>query len=126
MRVLIADDSTMVRRQLRRLLETHLQGAVVEEAEDGRQAVDKVIQAFPDIVILDVAMPTLNGLGATEQITTIAPDLPVVIYTMYATPHIEREAKNRGAKAVVPKGDFGALVSVIEQLLPNARTRQLA
>jgi two-component system, NarL family, response regulator DesR len=126
MRVLIADDSRMVRRQLRRLLETQLRGAVVEEAEDGRQAVDKLIQAFPDIVIVDVAMPTLNGLGATEQITAIAPDIPVVVYTMYATPQIEREAKNRGAKAVVSKDEVGTLVSVIEQLLPTTRTQRPA
>ncbi len=64
-RVLVADDHPLVRRQLRNLIESQLPGTVVEEADDGRQAVDKVIQMPPDIAVLDIAMPVLNGLAAT-------------------------------------------------------------
>jgi|SRR5689334_9246020 len=115
-RILIADDSTLVRRQLRKLLETRLAGAVIDEAENGQEAVDKVIHSSPDIAVLDVAMPVLNGLVAAERISSIAPDLPIVVHTMYATPQIESEVKKRGATAVVPKDDVGALMSVIERL----------
>ncbi len=115
-RILIADDSPPIRRHLRRLLETHMQGAVIEEAEDGHQAVEKVIEKAPDIAILDIAMPRLNGLLATEKIATIAPELPIVIHTMYATPQIEGEIRKRGARALVAKDDVQQLVSVISRI----------
>lgn len=113
-RVLIADDSPSVRRVVRRVLESR--GAVVEEAENGREAINKVIQHVPDVVVLDVAMPEVNGLIATERISAIAPELPIVVHTMYATPQIEDEVKNRGAKAVVPKDDPMALAFVVQQM----------
>jgi DNA-binding NarL/FixJ family response regulator len=116
MRILIADDSGPVRRQLRRLIQSQLPGTIVEEAEDGREAVNKVIQRSPDVAILDIAMPVLNGLLATEQIAAISPDLPVIINTMYATPQIAGEVRKRGAKAVVPKDDVQGLLSAIERL----------
>ncbi len=115
-RILIADDSLPVRRQLRRLIESQLSGAVVEEAEDGREAVEKVTQKSPDIAILDIAMPGLNGLLATEKIAAIDPKLPVVVHTLYATPRVEREVRKRGARAVVPKHDVRGLLSVLGQL----------
>ncbi len=115
-RILIADDSPPIRRHLRRLLEAHMQGAVIEEAENGHEAVEKVIQKPPDIAILDIAMPVLNGLLATEKIANIAPELPIVVHTMYATPQIEGEARKRGARALVPKDDVRQLVSVIDRI----------
>jgi DNA-binding NarL/FixJ family response regulator len=115
-RILIADDSTLVRRQLRKLLENRVRGVVVDEAQDGGEAVEKVRKDSPDIAILDVAMPVLNGLVAAERISEIDPDLPIVVHTMYATPQIEDEVKKRGAKAVVPKDDVKALVSIVQRL----------
>ncbi len=115
-RILIADDSPPLRRQLRRLIECQLSGVVVEEAEDGREAIEKVTQESPDIAIVDIAMPVLNGLLATEKIVAIAPKLPVVVHTLYATPRLEHEARKRGARAVVPKDDVRGLLSVLRQL----------
>lgn len=115
-RILIADDSTLIRRQLRKLLETQVQGAVVDEAENGQEAIQKVMQKSPDIAILDVAMPVVNGLIAAERISQIAPELPIVVHTMYATPQIEDEVKKRGATAVVPKNDVRTLVSLISRI----------
>lgn len=115
-RILIADDSPHMRRHLRRMLESSLKGAVVDEAEDGREAVEKVIQRSPDIVVMDVAMPVMNGLLATERISAIAPETPIVVHTMYATSQIEDELKKRGARAMVSKDDGQALLSTIERL----------
>ena len=96
-----------------------MQGAVIEEAQDGKEAIEKVIQKAPDIAILDIAMPVLNGLIATEKIATIAPELPIVVHTMYATPQIEGEVRKRGARALVAKDDVQQLVSVINQISEN-------
>ncbi len=114
-RILIADDSPMVRRQLRRLIESRVQGAQVEEAENGREAIEKVCQARPAVAILDIAMPELNGLLAAERISLIAPDLPIIVHTMYATPQIEREVMKRGAKALIAKDDARALITAVER-----------
>ncbi len=120
-RILIADDSPMVRRQLRRLIESRVRGAQVDEAENGREAVEKVCQVRPNLAILDVAMPELNGLLAAEQISLIAPDLPIIVHTMYATPQIETEVMKRGASAVVPKDDVSALITAVERCaIPQA------
>jgi DNA-binding NarL/FixJ family response regulator len=115
-RILIADDSRAVRRVVRRVLESRLDGAVVEEAENGREAVDKVVRHRPDIVILDIAMPEVNGLIAAERISAIAPELPIVVHTIYATPQIGDEVRRRGARAMVGKDDTTGLVSTVQQL----------
>jgi CheY-like chemotaxis protein len=115
-RILIADDSPPIRRVIRRLLESRLDGAVVEEAENGREAIEKVVQHCPDVVVLDVAMPEVNGIIATERISAIAPEIVIVVHTMYATPQIEGEVKRRGAKAVISKDDPMALASVVQQM----------
>lgn len=121
-RVLIADDSKPVRRLIRRVLEAKLGGAVVEEAENGREAIDKVIHHSPDVLVLDIAMPEVNGLIAAEHISAIAPELPIVVHTMYVPPQIEDEVKKRGAKAVVGKNDTVGLISVVQKMAQQGNT----
>ncbi len=115
-RILIVEDSQPVRRQLRRLIERQLPGVVVEEAEDGCEAVEKITQQSPDIAILDIAMPVLNGLLAIEKIAAIDSELPVIVHSLYATPQMEGEVRKRGARVVVPKDDVRGLLSVLGQL----------
>ncbi len=89
-RILIVEDSQPVRRQLRRLIERQLPGVVVEEAEDGCEAVEKITQQSPDIAILDIAMPVLNGLLAIEKIAAIDSELPVIVLSSTAYMRLRR------------------------------------
>jgi DNA-binding NarL/FixJ family response regulator len=82
-KILIVDDHTIVRQGLRALLEAQTGFQVVGEAENGRDAVKKAQELTPDVVIMDVAMPILNGLEATRQIKRLLPDTKVLALTMY-------------------------------------------
>ena len=81
LRILVADDHEVVRRGLCALLESHAGWDVCAEAVDGREAVDKVNQLKPDIVILDIGMPNLNGLTASRQISRNDPHQKILILT---------------------------------------------
>jgi DNA-binding NarL/FixJ family response regulator len=108
-RVFLADDHTVVREGLRSLLETETQGdiIVVGDATNGRQAVEQVRKLRPNVVIMDIAMPALNGIEATEQVSESCPSTKVVILSMYSSvEHISRALK-AGAKGYVIKESAG-------------------
>jgi DNA-binding NarL/FixJ family response regulator len=82
LRLLVADDHEIVRRGLCALLKSHNEWAVCAEAADGWEAIDKTHEFKPDIVILDIGMPNLNGLTATRQILLTRPDQKILIFTI--------------------------------------------
>ena len=84
LRILLADDHTVVRQGLRKVIEERPEWQVVAEAGDGREAVRLVEQFRPDVAVLDVAMPLLNGIEATRQITRRAPQTRVLVLSMYS------------------------------------------
>jgi len=91
---------------------------VCGEAADGQQAVQLASQLTPDIFILDCSMPMLNGLDATKEILKIAPQTPIVMFTLHKDPHIQREALRVGAMHMVSKADgVAALIAAIEDSL---------
>ena len=93
-KVFIADDHAVVRDGLRMILEAQTEITVVGEAADGREAVQKIIEIKPEIVIMDIAMPGLNGIEATQQILKSCPSVRVVILSMHSsTEHIFRALK---------------------------------
>jgi DNA-binding NarL/FixJ family response regulator len=117
LRILIADDHEVVRRGLCALLQAHEGWEVCGEAADGREAVEKAKQLKPDIVILDIGMPNLNGLAATRQLADFDPNFKIIVLTITDSDHVIREALNAGARGFVLKSDaVRDLVAAIEAL----------
>lgn len=117
LRILIADDHEVVRRGLCALLQAHDGWEICAEASDGREAVEKAKQLKPDVVILDIGMPNLNGLAATRQLAEHDPNYKIVVLTITDSDHVIREALNAGARGFVLKSDaVRDLVSAIEAL----------
>lgn len=105
LRILIADDHALVRRGLRSVLEAQTNWTVCGEAQDGREAVKVALKLRPDIVLLDVTMPELNGLDATRQICRGLPGTPILILTMHESEELCGEAVQAGASGCVLKSD---------------------
>jgi DNA-binding NarL/FixJ family response regulator len=117
LRILIADDHEMVRRGLRATLAEHPGWDVCGEAGTGRQAVELAAELKPDVVVLDLAMPELNGLEATRQIRKAAPRAEVLILTVHESENLVREVLTAGARGYVLKTDAGrVLVQAVETL----------
>src|SRR6266404_5676088 len=116
-RILVADDHEIVRRGLRALLDDQPNWEVVGEAVSGREAVDKAKQLMPDVAVIDITMPELNGFEATRQILKAAPQTEVLILTMHESEQIVREVLDAGARGYVLKSDAGRdLVAAVEAL----------
>ena len=118
-RILIADDHESVLRRLRSLL-TKPGWEICGDAVDGKEAVARAIELRPDVIILDLVMPRMNGLEAAQAIRTVLPAAPIVINTLYKTTAVEAEANKHGIHKVVDKGNSGALISAVEELLSAA------
>lgn len=116
-RILIADDHEIVRRGLRALLESQVNWEVVGEAVTGREAVELARQFTPQVAVLDVSMPEMNGLEATRQILKALPQTEVLILTMHESEQVVREVLDSGARGYVLKSDAGRdLISAVEAL----------
>lgn len=121
-RILIADDHEIVRRGIRALLEQHPGWEIIGEVEDGREAVRQSNQLKPDLVLLDVGMPNLNGLEATRQILAVSPQTRVLVLTMHDSEQVVRGAVAAGARGFLLKSETGReLVNAVEAL-QNHRT----
>jgi DNA-binding NarL/FixJ family response regulator len=115
MRILVADDHEVVRHGVRALLEARPGWQVVAEAVDGREAVEKAKRLQPDVIILDIGMPGLNGLDAARQILKAAPKSGILILTMHESEQVVREVLAAGARGYVLKSDAGRdLVNAVE------------
>ena len=116
-RILLADDHEVVRRGLCALLRAQPEWEVCGEASDGREAVDKAVQLKPEVVILDIGMPNLNGLEATRQILKANSHIKVLILTLHDSDQIVQEVLNAGARGFLLKSDAARdLVAAVEAL----------
>jgi DNA-binding NarL/FixJ family response regulator len=101
--VLLADDHTVVRQGLRALLEAEEDMSVVGEAENGRQAVQMTKRLQPDVVVMDIAMPSLNGLEATRQVSRESPKSKVLILSSYSDDEYVQQLTDAGASGYLVK-----------------------
>jgi DNA-binding NarL/FixJ family response regulator len=102
-RILIADDNPLMRRQIRTILERDPELRICAEAQNGVEALQQVERCHPDLVVLDLRMPIMNGLTATREIKKVAPQVAVLLFTLYDSPQIELESKQAGADALLAK-----------------------
>jgi DNA-binding NarL/FixJ family response regulator len=117
LRILIADDHEVARRGIRALLESHASWEVCGEAKDGRETVELANSLKPDLILLDIGMPNLNGLEAARQILAVSPDVAILILTMHDSDQVVREVLRAGARGFLLKSDAGRdLVAAVEAL----------
>jgi DNA-binding NarL/FixJ family response regulator len=123
-RILIADDHPTIRKVLRSLIESHEEWQVCGEVENGSEAVAKARELKPDLVILDLAMPVMDGIRAAREISRAIPGMPILMHTMHGSPAVNLEAKKAGVTLVVSKGESGNnLIGAITELLKAGESR---
>jgi DNA-binding NarL/FixJ family response regulator len=117
LRILVVDDHEIVRRGVCSLLETHPGWIICGHAGDGQEAIDKTLELTPDIVIMDISMPTMNGLEATRVLRATRPQSVVIVLSQHDSKEMMREAVAAGARAYVRKSSVARdLVDTIERL----------
>src|SRR5579862_6496086 len=109
-KILIADDHELMRKGLKMVLENHPGWKVCGEAADGRRAVKLAKELEPDVVVMDVTMPELNGLEATRQIHVALPKAEVLILTIHESEHLVGHILAAGARGYIMKADTARLL----------------
>ena len=119
-RILLAEDHAIVREGLRSMLEKQPDMEIVGETEDGRKAIELVKELMPDIVIMDISMPSLNGIDATRQITSEFPDVKVIALSIHANRRFVTDMLSAGAVGYILKECmFDELVRAIKTVVTN-------
>jgi two-component system, NarL family, response regulator NreC len=117
LRILIADDQPYMRRAVKALLEFQDGWVVCGEAANGLEAIEKTEKLQPDVVVMDMIMPHLNGLEATRRIHREFPDSHILILTLHDVPELTRLVPTAGAQGLVLKSDSNQLlISAVEHL----------
>jgi DNA-binding NarL/FixJ family response regulator len=120
-RVLIADDQEATRSVLKGLIESCSGWEVCGEAGNGEQAIQKANGLQPDLIVLDLRMPVMDGLQAARAISKAMPTTPILIYTLFVSPELAVEAKKAGVRQIVDKaGTRGKLVTAMASLLATS------
>ena len=101
--ILIVDDSVPVRAQLRSFLSDSF--AICSEAANGKEAIVEAKKCKPDLIILDLSMPVMNGLEAAPELRRLLPNTPIILYTLFARSIPDSEFQSRGITAVVAKSE---------------------
>jgi PAS domain S-box-containing protein len=122
LRVLIVDDHEVVRRGVRSLLASNDRFEICGEAFDGRDAIEKARQLRPDVIILDISMPNLNGLEATREIRRFLPEVPILIMSQHDVPEMMKQALHAGATAYIVKS---AITTELLAALERVREKEI-
>jgi DNA-binding NarL/FixJ family response regulator len=119
-RIVLADDHEVVRQGVRRFLETQPSLEICAEAANGQEAVEKTLSLKPDIVILDLSMPVMNGVEAARQIRTLVPSAKIIVFSMHDFAQLAETVKQAGADAYVSKSTrVDKLYEAIRNVLGN-------
>lgn len=116
-RILIVDDNAAVRRYLRAILEQQQAWRVSGEARSGSEALQKVMESPPDLVVLDYQMPDLNGVEVAKQISDMFPKMPILMVTLHLSRQLADAAREAGVRGACAKQDIGAVVEAVDLLL---------
>jgi two-component system response regulator NreC len=115
LRILVADDHPVIRKSVRQILDSHPRFEVCGEAHDGAAAIDEAHRLKPDVIVMNITMPVLNGIDAAREIKASLPELAIVILSTHADKQFIEQAKKSGARAYVAKTTAAeALVKAIE------------
>ena len=109
-RILIVDDSPVVLRALRDLLERQTDWKVCGEAENGKEAIAKAQELHPDLIVLDLSMPVMNGLDAARVLKRLMPTVPLIMYSAFGDRFAEHQAQLIGISEVVSKSEHGSVL----------------
>jgi DNA-binding NarL/FixJ family response regulator len=120
-RILITDDHPAIRQMLRLLVEAQKGWEVCGEAQNGQEAVAKAAELKPDLIIMDLAMPVMDGMRASREISATMPGVSILMHTQHSSPELALEARKVGIRRVVGKGEGGdKLRGAIGALLDDA------
>lgn len=116
-RILVADDNPAIRRCLRGLLDHHNDWRVCDEASNGREAVERFQKTKPDLIVIDLQMPEMNGLDAARQIAHQSPGTPILMVTIHMSKQLSEEARKVGIRGTCAKGNINCVVDAVGALL---------
>jgi DNA-binding NarL/FixJ family response regulator len=116
-RILIVDDNSAIRRYLRVILEQQETWRVCGEARNGVEALHKVSESPPDLIVLDYQMPDLNGVDVAKQISAMFPSIPILMVTLHLSRQLAEVAREAGVRGACAKQDIGAVVEAVDLLL---------
>jgi DNA-binding NarL/FixJ family response regulator len=116
-RILVADDNPAVRNYLRSLLEQQNTWRVCDQVPTGAEALQRVKDNPPDMILLDFQMPDLNGIEVARQITQLFPHIPILMVTIHISNQLAEEARKTGIRGLCAKWDVGSIVEAVNALL---------
>jgi two-component system, NarL family, nitrate/nitrite response regulator NarL len=117
LRVVIADDHDVVRKGVRSILESRSDVNVVGEASNGKEALQQAVELKPDLIVLDVSMPVMDGISAAKEIKKVLPATPILILSMHSGREMVRAAQSAGAQGFITKTDVaGVLLDAVDSL----------
>ena len=117
-RILVADDNPMIRKMLCQLFEAEEDYDICAEAENGREAIDLAVKHRPDLIILDMSMPVMNGMEAARELKKIMPDVPIILFTQHENIGRALLRVDQTVDRVVSKANAGALMEHVKSLAP--------
>jgi two-component system invasion response regulator UvrY len=116
-RILVVDDNPAVRHYMRAILEQQSGWKVCDEARTGGEALQRVKNSPPDLIVLDFQMPDLNGLDVAQQIAVLHPQIPILLVTIHLSPQLADAARRVGVRGACAKTDVGSIVQAVDALL---------
>jgi DNA-binding NarL/FixJ family response regulator len=122
LRILLVDDFPAVRRGVKHLVESNQEWEIVAEACDGQEGLREVVRLRPDIAVVDIGMPRMNGLDLTRAVRNSVPNTKVLILTEYSSQQMMREARDAGADGYVIKSYAGSELLAAIQALSEERS----